>query len=82
LKFYRIAQFTTAEQFLAQVAKKRGLLQSGGIPNTDEAARGVIRDYLNGKLTYFTTPPVVDDDGQDDDAEMAQGEGSDEGMDQ
>ena len=26
LKFYRIGQFETAEQFLAQVAKKKGLL--------------------------------------------------------
>jgi ribosome biogenesis GTPase A len=47
------------------------LLQSGGIPNIEEAARSVIRDYLNGKLTYFTTPPVVDDDDQDEeDVEM------------
>jgi len=73
LKFYRIGLYQTAEQFLAQVAKKKGLLQSGGVPNIEETARHVIRDYLNGKLTYFTTPPQVDDDeGEDEgnDAEM------------
>lgn len=43
------------------------------MPNIEETARHVIRDYLNGKLTYFTTPPQVDDDeGEDEgnDAEM------------
>lgn len=48
-------------------------MQSGGVPNIEETARHVIRDYLNGKLTYFTTPPQVDDDeGEDEgnDAEM------------
>jgi len=78
LKFYRIGQFTTAEQFLAQVAKKKGLLGAGGVPNIDETARCVIRDYLNGKLTYFTTPPQIEDDEGDDDAEMEGG--SDEAM--
>lgn len=57
LKFYRIGQFVNSEQFLAQVAKKKGLLNAGGIPNIDETAKCVIRDFLNGKLTYFTTPP-------------------------
>ena len=40
------------------------------MPNVDETARHVIRDYLNGKLTYFTTPPVVDGDDESDE-EMA-----------
>lgn len=36
----------------------------------DQAARTVIRDFLNGKLSYHTQPPIVDDevvsDGEDD----------------
>jgi hypothetical protein len=39
----------------------------------------VIRDYLNGKLTYFTTPPQVDGDDSDENDEE-NGEGSDEQM--
>ena len=35
LKFYRIGQFATTDQFLAQVARKRGFLQQGGIVNMD-----------------------------------------------
>ena len=49
-------------------------MQSGGVPNIDETARHVIRDYLNGKLTYFTTPPIVDGNIEDDDEEMASGD--------
>ena len=35
----------------------------------DQAARAVIRDFLNGKLAFHTQPPIVDDemsDGEDD----------------
>lgn len=38
------------------------MLQAGGVANFDQAARSVIRDYLNGKIKYFTIPPVVNDD--------------------
>ena len=45
-----------------------GFLSKGGIPNFDQAARQVIRDFLNGKLKYFTAPPLVDlaEDEEDD----------------
>ena len=35
LKFYRIGAFKSVDQFLGQVARKRGFLQSGGVPNMD-----------------------------------------------
>ena len=50
---------------MASVARKKGQLSAGGVPNIDETARQVIRDYLNGKLTFFTQPPVDDDDEDD-----------------
>lgn len=58
------------EGFLAQVARKRGFLLSGGIANMEQAARQVIRDFLNGKLAYHTQPPIVDDEVSDGDEEM------------
>ena len=61
LKFYRIAEFKTVQEFLGQVARKRGFLQNKGIPNFDQCARSVIRDYLNGKLKFYTAPPITDD---------------------
>jgi hypothetical protein len=30
----------------------------------------VIRDFLNGKLKYFTAPPVVEGDDDGDDVDM------------
>ena len=40
------------------VARKKGLLKSGGVANMEEAARAVLRDFLNGKISYFTAPPA------------------------
>ena len=39
---------------------------AGGIANFDQAARAVIRDYLNGKLKFFTVPPVIIEEDEDD----------------
>ena len=48
---------------------------AGGIANFDQAARSVLRDFLNGKLKYFTAPPLFDiaddEEGEEaDDVEM------------
>ena len=66
LKFYRIGAFSNVDQFLGQVARKRGFLQSGGVPNMHQAARCVLRDYIHGKIVYHTAPPIVDDEMEDD----------------
>jgi nuclear GTP-binding protein len=72
LRFYRIADFTRQEEFLGQIARKMGFLSKGGIPNFDQAARHVIRDFLNGKLKYFTAPPLVDlGEDEEDDVNMS-----------
>lgn len=42
---------------LGMVARTKGLLKAGGVANMDEAARSVLRDFLNGKIDYFTAPP-------------------------
>ena len=46
------------------------MLTSGGVANFDQAARAVIRDFLSGKLKYFTAPPAVDGGDDDEDMEM------------
>ena len=70
VKLYRISNFDTAQEFLGQIARKRGMLLTGGIANFDQAARSVIKDYLNGKIKYFTVPPVGVEDDDEDDEEM------------
>lgn len=50
---------------LGMVARKKGLLKAGGIANMEEAARAILRDFLNGKIQYFTAPPasaMIDDE--------------------
>jgi ribosome biogenesis GTPase A len=45
---------------LAEVGRKRGLLQSGGVPDTDKAALLILREFRNGRLGRISleTPPA------------------------
>jgi len=61
LKFYRIGNFTNTDEFLAQVAKKRGMLGTDGVANMDAVARVVIRDFMYGKIACFTKLPENED---------------------
>jgi nuclear GTP-binding protein len=71
LKFYRIGDFTTVDEFLGQVARKRGFLGPGGVGNLDAAAKAVIRDYMNGKIKFFTIPPAFEDNIEDEEMDDA-----------
>jgi nuclear GTP-binding protein len=44
--------------FLAMVAKSYGRVLKGGIPDKIGAARSVLKDWNNGKIPYYTVPPV------------------------
>lgn len=70
LKLYHIAEFKDTDNMLGQVARKKGLLKNGGVANMEEAARAVLRDFLNGKIKYFTAPPASALIENDDDEEM------------
>ncbi len=71
LKTYKIADFKKMEDFLGNVARKKGFLQNKGIPNVDLTARTIIRDFMNGKIKYFSIPPSGDDMDEDGDLNMA-----------
>jgi len=43
--------------FLVQVARKRGRLGKGGVPNTHGAAQAVITDWRDGRLQGWMEPP-------------------------
>ncbi|KAL5341838.1 P-loop containing nucleoside triphosphate hydrolase protein [Aspergillus crustosus] len=45
--------------FLIQVARKRGRLGKGGVPNLDAAAMTVITDWRDGRIQGWATPPVL-----------------------
>jgi nuclear GTP-binding protein len=43
--------------FLVQVARKRGRLGRGGIPNLHSAAQTVLTDWRDGRIQGWTSPP-------------------------
>ena len=43
--------------FLVQVARKRGRLGKGGVPNMYSAAQTVINDWRDGRIQGWTSPP-------------------------
>ncbi|KAL6717967.1 nuclear GTP-binding protein nug1 [Lecanora helva] len=51
--------------FLIQVARKRGRLGKGGVPNLQSAAMGVLMDWRDGRIRGWTeAPKEVDDQGR------------------
>lgn len=57
IELYGMEDFGTCEQLLGHVSRSKGMLKPGGVPNFDQAARKVIKDYLDGKIKYFTPAP-------------------------
>ncbi len=49
---------TEPEEIIEAYGKARGLLLRGGKVNLDAAARGIIKDWIRGKLTYYYSPPL------------------------
>ena len=58
---YNIPHFpandTTA--FLLAVARAKGRLRKGGVPDLDGTARSILRDWVAGRIAYYTAPPTV-----------------------
>ena len=59
-RLYNIEKVTTLAALLGHISHKKGFLKSGGAANFDQAARSIIRDYLDGKMHYFTPAPHVE----------------------
>ncbi|KAI5299681.1 hypothetical protein KEM56_003046 [Ascosphaera pollenicola] len=45
--------------FLIQVARKRGRLGKGGVPNVNSAAMTVVTDWRDGRIQGWVEPPAV-----------------------
>lgn len=58
MAIYNISDFSSAEEFLTNVAKSRGYLKKGGTPKIQHAGRVVLKDWNSGKIPYFTLPPA------------------------
>uniref|UniRef100_A0A8C9W460 Guanine nucleotide-binding protein-like 3 n=1 Tax=Scleropages formosus TaxID=113540 RepID=A0A8C9W460_SCLFO len=54
---YNVPAFKNSLEFLTLLAKKRSLLQKGGVPNTRQAAEIFLCDWTGAKLSYYCKPP-------------------------
>ncbi|BES99757.1 50S Hypothetical protein-Hypothetical protein GTPase [Nesidiocoris tenuis] len=52
----------TPEQFLNALAYSRGYMTQNGQPDNPRAARGVLKDFVNGRLLFCNAPPGVTQD--------------------
>lgn len=59
LKLFKIADFSGTTEFLVNVALRTGKLKKGGVPNLEEAARIVIKEWNDGKIKYYVPPPTM-----------------------
>ncbi len=53
MKLYHIPFYNNSLEFLYFLAKKLNRIKHGGIPNLDETARILIRDWNQGKIKYY-----------------------------
>ncbi|KAJ2998750.1 Guanine nucleotide-binding protein-like 3 [Globomyces sp. JEL0801] len=55
---YQIKNFNDTNSFLVQYAQARGKLLKGGVPDIENAARSIIQDWNQGRIPFYTVPPV------------------------
>ncbi|KNZ63063.1 hypothetical protein VP01_1192g7 [Puccinia sorghi] len=58
VRTYGIEEWTDAEDFLTQIARKSGKLLKGGEPDLRTVATCVLNDWIRGKIPYFVPPPT------------------------
>ena len=57
LDLYKIPSYQDINHFLAFVARRKGRILPGDVPDHEQAARAVIYDWNSGKIPYYTRPP-------------------------
>ncbi|KAJ3165740.1 Guanine nucleotide-binding protein-like 3 [Geranomyces variabilis] len=57
MRLYNLPMFGDTRDFLVQVARQRGKLRKGGIPDVESAARAVLQDWNSGRIPFYTVPP-------------------------
>jgi len=59
LKVYKIPEFNSTTEFLYLVAKSKGKLRKGGIPDVSQASSLVLQDWSSGCIPFYVPPPNV-----------------------
>jgi ribosome biogenesis GTPase A len=55
-KIYGVSSWTDAEDFLNQVAIKKGKLKKGGEPDVDATAKLILFDWQRGDIPFYNLP--------------------------
>ncbi|KAJ1544235.1 Guanine nucleotide-binding protein-like 3 [Nowakowskiella sp. JEL0078] len=58
MEIYEIPAFADTREFLIHVARQRGRLRKGGVPDIPNAARVVLQDWNAGRIPYYSIPPI------------------------
>ncbi|KAK4702851.1 nuclear GTP-binding protein, partial [Phenoliferia sp. Uapishka_3] len=59
MMLYNIPAFDGVTEFLVEVARGKGRLKKGGIPDINGTARSILRDWVSGRIPYYTTAPTT-----------------------
>jgi nuclear GTP-binding protein len=59
MMLYNIPHFQGVTDFLVEVARAKGRLRKGGVPDLDGTARSILRDWVSGRIPYYTSPPSM-----------------------
>ncbi|NXB77959.1 GNL3 protein, partial [Donacobius atricapilla] len=54
---YNIPDFRDPEEFLSLLARKRGMLKKGGVPDIENMAKLVLCDWTGARIKYYSQPP-------------------------
>ncbi|XP_030139000.4 guanine nucleotide-binding protein-like 3 [Taeniopygia guttata] len=54
---YNIPDFRDSEEFLSLLARKRGMLKKGGVPDIENMAKLVLCDWTGARVKYYSQPP-------------------------
>lgn len=57
MSIYKIAGFSSTDEFLQRIAQARGKLKKGGTSDLQAAAKIVLQDWNDGRIPYYTMPP-------------------------
>lgn len=57
MSIYKVAGFSSADEFLQHIANARGKLKKGGTADLQAAAKIVLQDWNDGRIPYYTMPP-------------------------
>lgn len=59
MMLYNIPAFDGTKDFMIAVARSRGRIKKGGVPDIVGTARSILRDWNAGRVPYYTIPPAA-----------------------